>query len=329
MHRRKLLQTMAAAAMGSLAGTANGRAEPIGAPRRDASGPRAIAKHFFVARDGTNLYYKDWGAGSPLVFAAPWALNSDWWEYQMTYLADRGVRCIGYDRRGHGRSDEPAQGYEFDTLAGDLATLIEQLDLRDVTLVGHSMGCAEVVRYLSGRSRRVARAVLVSTITPFTLKTPDNPDGVAESELEKGRLALAKDRARQISMAAPGFFGAPPNAVSTEMMDWWVRMILDQCSLKVMLDLHRAFTRTDFRPELRKISVPVLLVHGDRDISTPLDATGRRSAQLIPRCELKIYKDAAHGLPITHMDQLNAELLAFATEGPRVGPSTGDTRNTR
>src|SRR5688572_14035282 len=131
MHRRKLLETMAAAAMGSLAGTANGTAEAIGAPRREA---RTIAKHFFVARDGTNLYYRDWGAGPPLVFAAPWALNSDWWEYHMTHLADHGLRCIGYDRRGHGRSDEPAQGYEFDTLAGDLATLIEQLDLRDVTL---------------------------------------------------------------------------------------------------------------------------------------------------------------------------------------------------
>jgi non-heme chloroperoxidase len=231
----------------------------------------------------------------------------------MADLAGRGLRCIAYDRRGHGRSAEPGKGYEFDTLADDLTEVLEQLDLRDVTLVGHSMGCAEIVRYLSRQPvHRVARAVLISTITPLVVKTADNPAGVDEGVLEKGRTALARDRPHQVAIAAPSFFGAPQNSVSPEIMDWWVRLILDQCSLKVMLDLHRVFTRTDFSADLRKINVPVLLVHGNRDTSTPIDVTARRSVTLIPHCELKVYEGAAHGLPITHMEQLNADLLAFA-----------------
>src|SRR5262249_19717999 len=155
-------------------------------PGRTASArsePRApLAKSFIRARDGTNLFYRDWGTGPALLFAAPWALSSDWWEYQMSALAAHGLRCVAYDRRGHGRSDEPARGYDFDTLADDLAQVIEQLDLHDLTIVGHSMGCAEVVRYLSRRpTGRVARAALVATITPSTLKTADNPNGVEES----------------------------------------------------------------------------------------------------------------------------------------------------
>jgi len=247
------------------------------------------------------------------VFVAPWALPSDWWEYQIADLAGHGLRCLAYDRRGHGRSDEPGTGYEFDTLADDLAAVIEQLDLRDVTLVGHSMGCAEIVRYLSRQpAHRVARAVLVSTITPLIVKTADNPSGVDESVLEKGRLALAKDRPHQVAIAAANFFGAPATTVSTEITDWWVRLIVDRCSLQVMLDLHRVFTRTDFSADLRKVNVPVLLVHGNRDTSALIDVTARRSVSLIPHCELKVYEGAAHGLPITHMEQLNAELLAFA-----------------
>jgi pimeloyl-ACP methyl ester carboxylesterase len=231
----------------------------------------------------------------------------------MADLAGRGLRCIAYDRRGHGRSADPGKGYEFDTLADDLAEVVEQLDLRDATLVGHSMGCAEIVRYLSRQPvRRVARAVLIGTITPLTVKRADNPAGVDESVLEKSRMALARDRPHQIASAAPSFFGAPPNVVSSEMMDWWVRLMLDQCSLRVMLDLHRVFTTTDFRADLRRINAPVLLVHGKRDTSALIDLTAHRTVPLIPHCELKVYEDAAHGLPITHMEQLNAELLAFA-----------------
>lgn len=231
----------------------------------------------------------------------------------MADLAGRGLRCVAYDRRGHGRSGDPSHGYNFDTLADDLAAVIEQLDLHDVTLVSQSMGCGEIVRYLSRHgSSRVARVVLVSTITPFVLKTNDNPEGTDRATLEYVRKMLSKDRPSPIAAAAPGFFGTSKNRVSQEIMDWWVRMMVDGCSLKTMLDLHRMFTETDFRPELPRISVPTLLIHGDNDTSTPIEATARRTAPLIPGCQLKVYEGAAHGLPITHADQLNADLLAFA-----------------
>ena len=310
MRRRNLLKSLTAAV------AANGLAVRAG----NAAESKTRRAPFIQASDGTNLFYRDWGTGPAAVFVAPWALNSNWWEYQMAYLAGHGLRCVGYDRRGHGRSEEPGHGYDFDTLAGDLAAVIEQLDLHDVTLIGHSMGAAEVVRYLSRyHAARVARAVLIATITPFSLKTPDNPDGVDKSKLEKGRMDLSRDRPHQIAVAAPAFFGASKNPVSPEMMDWWTRMIVDQCSLKVMLDLHRVFTETDFRPELPRIAVATLLIHGDSDTSTPIEVTSRKTARLIPGSRLVVYKNAAHGLPITHMDRLNADLLAFVNSSGSLG----------
>jgi len=287
---------------------------PAAGARLVASPPPPARQPFVVTTDGTRLFYRDWGAGRPVLFAAPWALTVDWFEYQMTYLASHGLRCVGYDRRGHGRSDEPGRGYDFDTLASDLATVIERLDLRDITLVAHSMGAGEAVRYLSRYgARRVAKLVLIAPITPFTLKTADNPDGVERTQLEKGRDALSRDRAGQIADAAPAFFGTDKNKVSAATMQWWIDMLVNRCSLKVMVDLHRVFTETDFRPDLRTIKVPTLIVHGDHDVSTVLDRTGRRTAQLIAGSRLSIYEGAAHGLPITHMDQLNRELAAFAS----------------
>jgi non-heme chloroperoxidase len=317
MERRNALKSMAlAAGVGCLPREAAAETtRPAGA------GIGGSARSHIETRDGTRLFFRDCGQGRPLVFLAPWALNSDWWEYQIADLSSRGVRCIAYDRRGHGRSDQPGHGYDFATLADDLGSLIERLELRDVTLVGHSMGGAEVVRYLARHpAGPVRRAVLVATITPFTLKTADNPEGVEASALEKGRTDLARDRPHQVATAAAAFFGAPKNPVSAEIMDWWTRMILDHCSLKVMLDLHRAFTETDFRPDLRAIGVPTLLIHGDRDTSTPLEFTSRRSARLIPRSELKVYEGAAHGLPITHMERLNGDVLAFSQSGAAGSP---------
>lgn len=270
------------------------------------------SQRFIVTRDGTRLFYRDWGIGSPVVFVAPWALNVDWFEYQMTALSGETLRCVGYDRRGHGRSDEPGRGYEFDTLADDLAAVIDGLELRGVTLVGHSMGAGEVVRYVARHgTTRVARVVLIAPITPFTLKTADNPGGVEAADLEKGREALSRDRPGQIAAAAPAFFGTDRNAVSAAMMDWWTNMIVHQCSLKVMVDLHRVFTETDFRPDLRAITVPTVIIHGNHDQSTPLDFTGRRTAALIAGSRLIVYEDAAHALPITHMSRLNRELSTF------------------
>jgi non-heme chloroperoxidase len=318
MDRRDLLQALAVVAGDGVVRAAPEAAAAAPAQKQPIIKPQIRRRSFFVTPDGTSLFYKDWGSGPPVLFVPPWALNSDWWEYQIAYLTGQGLRCISYDRRGHGRSDEPGEGYNFDTLADDLATLIEQLDLHDITLVGHSMGAGEVVRYLSRhRAERVSRAVLVATITPFTLRTPDNPDGVERRGLEKGRLDLSRDRPHQLAIAAPAFFGTDKNSVSSEIMDWWVRMMLDRCSLKVMLDLHREFTETDFRPDLRAITVPVQLIHGDIDTSTPLEFTSHRTAQLIPSCRLTVYENAAHALPITHADRLNADLLALVKGSSR------------
>lgn len=310
MLRRGLLKSMAALG-GLLAVGEDGRVgsgDPLASPK-----DRPRVRRFIECADGTNLFFRDWGTGRALVFLAPWTMNSAWWEYQIADLSARGLRCVAYDRRGHGRSDEPNHGYEFDTFADDLQTVLEQLDLREVTLVGQSMGCGEVVRYLSRHgSDRVARIVLVSTITPFRLKTDDNPDGVDRAVFENIRKTLSKECPHPFAAGAPGFFGVPKNNVSQEILDWWVRMIVDGCSLKVILDTHKMFTETDFRPELRKISLPTLLVHGDNDTSTPIETTARKTVPLITGCQLKVYAGAAHGLPFTHADQLNADLLAFA-----------------
>lgn len=307
MDRRTLLQSL-------MSGLVVG-----GTPRVPDAHPLAtdtvekVGKSFIDAPDGARLFFQDWGKGRPLVFVAPWSLNSNWWEYQTAFLANRGFRCIAYDRRGHGRSEQSPRGYDFDSLADDLAALLTQLDLRDVMLVGHSMGCAEVVRYLARHgAARVTRAALIATITPLIVKTADNPSGADPTLLEKGRAALAKDRPHQIAIAAASFFGAPKNVVSTEIMEWWTRMMVDQCSLNAMLDLHRAFTETDFAPDLRRITVPTLLIHGDSDNSARLDLTSRRSAPLIRGSRLEVYEGAAHGLPVTHMERLNADLMAFA-----------------
>jgi len=267
---------------------------------------------FIESHDGVGLFYRDWGTGSPLVFLAPWGMDSDWWEYQMAYLVGQGLRCIVYDRREHGRSVEPSSGYEFDTLADDLNEVIERLDLHGVTLVGHSMGCMEVVRYLSRHGAgRIARIAMVAPNTPLIVKTADNPDGVDRRVLDGTLARLSKDRQYVIATAASAFFGAPINSVSAEMMQWWTNMVL-KCSLRVLLDLHRMFTETDFRSELSKISLPTVIIHGDSDTSAPIDRTGRKTARLISGSQLKVYEDAAHGLPITHMDRLNQDLLAFA-----------------
>ena len=250
-----------------------------------------------------------------MLFVAPWGLNSDWWEYQMTPLAARSVRAVSFDRRGHGRSDEPLDAADFDTLAADIESVIRQLDLRDVTLVGHSLGAAEVVRYLAryGGQARVSRAVLVGTITPLIAKAADNPDGLDPSLLARARERFARDRAQQIANGAAGFFGTPKNTVSQPIVDWWTRMMTDRCSLKVLLDLHVAMTETDFRPDLARLNVPTLIVHGDLDTSAPLELTARRTHQLVAGSTLKIYAGAAHGLPFTHMEQLNADLVAFVS----------------
>ncbi|MGH2589034.1 MAG: alpha/beta fold hydrolase, partial [Dehalococcoidia bacterium] len=258
--------------------------------------------------DHTSLFYKIWGAGNPVVFVHSWALNADMWQYQMVHLAGLGVRCITYDQRGHGRSDQPGGGYDFDTLADDLAAVIDHLDLHEVTLIGHSMGGGEIVRYLSRHGAgRIARLALIAPTTPFLLKTADNPDGVDKSLFEHARAAWRRDFPKWLMDNARPF--VVPET-SPEMVHW-VAGLMQQCSLKAAIDLNHAVTETDFRAEMPAITVPTLIIHGDADVSAPLDLTGRRSAHLIPDSRLTVYEGAPHGLMFTHIDHLNDDLRAF------------------
>ena len=312
MYRRNLLKSIITGVAGAGLAPAR-RSSKVEKRRPGGSRAKDSQTTFIETADGTSLFYKDWGIGKAVVLVTGWAVSSEMWEYQMAYLSGHGLRCIAYDRRGHGRSGQPGHGYDYDTLADDLATVIAQLDLREVTLVGHSMGGGEIVRYLSRHgSSRISRIALVASITPFLLKTADNPDGVDGSYFEGLRKGLLRDRPRWFAEAAPTFFGAglPSCSVSSEMMQWGVMMCL-QSSLKATIDACHAFAETDFRAEMRKITVPALIIHGDKDRGAAIDLTGRKSAKLIPGSQLKVYEGAPHGLFITHMERLNADLLGF------------------
>ncbi|WP_375768368.1 alpha/beta hydrolase [Archangium gephyra] len=275
---------------------------------------KAPAPSFIRTRDGVDLFYKDWGTGKPVVFLSGWTLGSDMWNYQLVPLSGQGLRCIAYDRRGHGRSSDPGRGYDYDTLADDLAAVLGALDLRDVTLVGHSMASGEMVRYLSRHGDgRIARVVFVApAATPFPLKTADNPDGIDASIFEYIRnQLLLRDFPRWLADNARPFVTAE---TSPEMMEWLMGM-MRQCSMKAVIECNRSGTSTDFRAELPGIRVPALVIHGDKDVSAPLELTGRRTAQLIPGSRLEVYEGAPHGLFVTHMDRLNADLLAFVRDG--------------
>ena len=259
--------------------------------------------------DQTTLFYTDWGDGEPVVFAHAWALNSDMWAYQMPDFVAAGKRCIAYDRRGHGRSDRPGHGYDYDTLADDLAALMDQLDLRGVTLVGHSAGCGDVVRYMTRHgSARVDRCVLLAPIMPLLARTPDNPDGLDEAVLMASAAALKRDVPQWCADNGPPFFGRTP--VSDGLGDWVARQIVDT-PLKILLDTAAAFSTTDFREELRRVEVPTLVVHGDLDQSAPIDITGRRVADLVPDSTFVVYEGAGHGLYAADHERVNADVLRF------------------
>ncbi len=274
---------------------------------------------FFKASDQTSLYYREWGSGTPVVFVSAWAFSGAIWEYQMTLLSSQGLRCIAFDRRGHGRSDDPGHGYVFDTLADDLAALLTHLDLQDVTLVGNSMGCAEIARYLARHgTSRIARTVLTSPITPFLLQTADNPDGVPQSYVDAHQAALHKDRVLYFTDGAIKYFGLGstwplPPIFSSEMVQWVVRLILES-SPQAIIECQRSLQETDFRPDMRAFTVPTLVIHGDKDQSAPLDFCGRRTAQAISGSHFKVYEGAAHGLFLTHKERLNEDLLRFIQE---------------
>jgi non-heme chloroperoxidase len=284
---------------------------PVAATLQQSMSRAQASAHYIETRDGTHLYWREVGSGHPILFLNGWAMDTHMWDYQMADFADRGFRCIGIDRRGHGRSDQPAHGYDSDTLADDIADVIETLDVSGLTLIGHSMAGGEIVRYLSRHGEaRIARVVLLAPTTPCLGLTKDNPNGLPQEAFEALRTAWKTDFPKWVADNTAAFF-VPETTVA--MMQWGASQVL-KISLPVALACNRAMAAADFRAEMKKIGVPVLILHGDRDVSAPIALTGKPSAELIPRCRFKLYEGAPHGLLYTHMERVNADILQFIRE---------------
>jgi len=246
------------------------------------------------------------------VFTHAWGLRSDQWTYQVPALAGAGLRCVLYDRRGHGRSDRPATGYDIDTLADDLAAVIGHFDLHEITLIAHSLGSKEAIRYLTRHGEaRIARLVLIAPVTPLLRRTADNPGGLDPALIDANYAAVAADVPKWCAdfEAAGPYFGASPGA-SSGLVDWTIRMIVDT-PLPVLLETLTINADVDMRAELQKIQVPTLIIHGDQDASAPIDLTGRKTAELIGGASLTVYPGAGHGLYASDHDALNADVVAF------------------
>jgi non-heme chloroperoxidase len=288
-----------------------------------------------TTKDGTEIYYKDWGEGPAVTFSHGWPLNADAWDGQMLFLVQNGFRTIAHDRRGHGRSSQATTGNDMNGYADDLAAVIEALDLHDVTLVGHSTGGGEVARYIGRRgTARVAKAVLIAAVPPIMLKTPANPEGLPIEAFDRIRAGLVRDRSQFYLELAIQFYGAnrPGAQVSQGLLDqFWTWSM--QAGLLNAYESVKAFSETDFTEDLKRFDVPTLVLHGEDDQIVPVKDSAKKSARLIKGAKDVYYPGAPHGITATHQDQVNAELLAFlrgspetSRQGDRKMAAAGTTR---
>ena len=309
--RRKLIANGAALAAGAIA---VGTHDTVTAkPVRVASSSSRLNNSYVTMKDGTQIYYKDWGDGPVVAFSHGWPLNADAWDGQMLFLARQGFRVIAHDRRGHGRSTQSSSNNDMNGYADDLAELFDALDLKGVSMVGHSTGGGEVARYIGRHgSKRVAKAVLIGAVPPIMLKTTANPEGLPLEVFDGIRAGIAGDRSQYYKEFALAFYGAnrPGAKVSEGILDQFWRLSM-QCGQKNAYECIKAFSETDFTEDLKKIDVPTLLMHGEDDQIVPIHDSAKKSIKLIKNAKAIFYPGAPHGLTATLQDQVNADLLAF------------------